>query len=185
MRRLLKHEALDAMSLIDLLTLIYLKPESRAEIPNPFWLALLVAESSCHSDEVKEAKRMIWRRLFIRDDWAKINDTQLKDDQDPHEPFRPLSPHEALGAFTDNLDRRFRDFEASFRTKLIDIMKLEDKILHQHVEKHRLGEWVRSTFEAARVELDSTLDNATQNAAGPQVAEHNTVMSGSIFDYGS
>ncbi|KAL5584971.1 hypothetical protein FOVSG1_014360 [Fusarium oxysporum f. sp. vasinfectum] len=205
-RRLLKHEALDAMTLIDLLTLIYLKPESRAEIPNPFWLALLVAESSCHSDEVKEAKRMIWRRLFIRDDWAKINDTQLKDDrevverlaetelysmltdcisfQDPHEPFRPLSPNEALGAFTENLDRRFRDFEASFRTKLIDIMKHEDKILHQHVEKNRLGEWVRTTFEAARAELDSTLDNATKNAAAPQVTENNTVMSGSIFDYG-
>lgn len=104
--------------------------------------------------------------------------------EDPHEPFRPLSPNEALGAFTENLDRRFRDFEASFRTKLIDIMKHEDKILHQHVEKNRLGEWVRTTFEAARAELDSTLDNATKNAAAPQVTENNTVMSGSIFDYG-
>ncbi|KAF4446938.1 hypothetical protein F53441_9484 [Fusarium austroafricanum] len=206
MKRLLKHEALDAMTLIDLLTLIYLKPESRAEIPNPFWLALLVAESSCHSDEVKEAKRMIWRRLFIRDDWARINDTQLKDDrevverladtelyamltdcisfEDPRVPFRPLSPHEALGAFTESLDRRFRDFETSFRTKLIDIMKHEDKVLHQFVEKNRLGEWVRTTFEAARAELDSTLDSATKDAATSDGAEINTVMTGSIFDFG-
>jgi nuclear pore complex protein Nup133 len=201
MKRLLQHEALDAMTLIDLLTLIYLKPESRAEIPNPFWLALLVAESSCHSDEVKEAKRMIWRRLFIRDDWSRINDTQLKDDrevverlaetelysmmtdcisfQNPREPFRPLSPKEALGAFTENLDRRFRDFETSFRTKLLDIMKHEDKILHQFLEKNRLGSWVHSTFDAARTELDSNLDTATKNAT---VVDTDNVMAGSIFD---
>ena len=82
MKRLLRHEALDAMTLIDLLTLVSLKPESREEIAHPFWLALKVADSSCHSDEKKEAKRLIWRRLYIRDDWAKINDTQLKNDQE-------------------------------------------------------------------------------------------------------
>ncbi|CAF3636034.1 hypothetical protein QX201_003328 [Fusarium graminearum] len=203
MKRLLQHEALDAMTLIDLLTLIYLKPESRAEIANPFWLALLVAESSCHSDEVKEAKRMIWRRLFIRDDWSRINDTQLKDDrevierledtelysmltdcisfQDPREPFRPQPPNEALGAFTENLDRRFRDFEASFRTKLIEVMKHEDKLLHQFVEKNRLGQWVHTTFEAVRAELDRTLDTVTKNSS---VVDTDKVMAGSIFDTG-
>lgn len=81
LERLLKHEALDAMTLIDLLTLVDLNPESKEEIAHPFWLALKVAESSCHGDEIKDAKRLIWRRLFIRDDWAKINDTQLKDDR--------------------------------------------------------------------------------------------------------
>lgn len=221
MKRLLQHEALDAMTLIDLLTLIYLKPESRAEIANPFWLALLVAESSCHSDEVKEAKRMIWRRLFIRDDWSRINDTQLKDDrevierledtelysmltdcisfrkltsefgrlellliliiEDPREPFRPQPPNEALGAFTENLDRRFRDFEASFRTKLIEVMKHEDKLLHQFVEKNRLGQWVHTTFEAVRAELDRTLDTVTKNSS---VVDTDKVMAGSIFDTG-
>ncbi|KAL6921765.1 hypothetical protein ACHAPO_006942 [Fusarium lateritium] len=201
MKRLLQHEALDAMTLIDLLTLIYLKPESRAEIANPFWLALLVAENSCHPDEVKEAKRMIWRRLFIRDDWSRINDTQLKDDrevverledtelysmltdcisfQDTREPFRPQSPKEVLGAFTDNLDRRFRDFEASFRTKLIEVMKHEDKLLYQFVEKNRLGQWVHTTFEAVRVELDRTLDTATKNTS---VVDTDKVIAGSIFD---
>ncbi|KAL3608157.1 hypothetical protein FPOAC2_03150 [Fusarium poae] len=201
MKRLLQHEALDAMTLIDLLTLIYLKPESRAEIANPFWLALLVAENSCHPDEVKEAKRMIWRRLFIRDDWSRINDTQLKDDrevverledtelysmltdcisfQDTREPFRPQSPNEALGAFTDNLDRRFRDFEASFRTKLIEVMKHEDKLLHQFVEKNRLSQWVHTTFEAVRAELDRTLDTATKNTSA---VDTDKVMAGSIFD---
>jgi len=90
-----------------------------------------------------------------------------------------LSPKEALGAFTENLDRRFRDFETSFRTKLLDIMKHEDKILYQFLEKNRLGSWVRSTFDAARTELDSNLDTATKNAT---VVDTDNVMAGSIFD---
>lgn len=191
MKRLLRHEALDAMTLIDLLTLASLKPEARDEIAHPFWLALKVADSSCHNDEKKEAKRLIWRRLFIRDDWAKINDTQLKDDrevverladtelygmladcirfQDAREPFRPLSPQEALGSFVDHLDRRFRDFDTTFQSKLSEAMKYEDKTLHQYIEKNRLAEWVRTTLEAARVEVNSLMDDATK--AGAAVEE--------------
>lgn len=81
MKRLLKHEALDAMTLIDLLTLMGLDKDSSELIFNPFWLALKVAESVCHADEVKEAKRLIWRRALMRDDWAKVNDTQNKSDR--------------------------------------------------------------------------------------------------------
>ncbi|KAM5352357.1 hypothetical protein ACJ41O_005080 [Fusarium nematophilum] len=202
-KRLLRHEALDAMTLIDLLTLVSLKHESREEIAHPFWLALKVAESSCHSDEAKEAKRLIWRRLFIRDDWAKINDTQLKDDrevverladtelyamfadcisyQDAREPFRPLSPQEALGSFTEHLDRRFRDFDTSFRSKLIDAMKYEDKLLHQYIEKNRLSKWVHTTLDAARVEVDSALDDATKNAPVPIALEGDS-KAGSLFE---
>ena len=80
-KRLLKHEALDAMSLIDLLTLVRLDESSSELLFNPFWLALKVAASVCHADEVKEAKRLIWRRALLRDDWAKVNDTQNKSDR--------------------------------------------------------------------------------------------------------
>src|SRR5699024_927804 len=38
MERLLDHQALDPMYLIDLLTLISLPAESREEIPHPFWM---------------------------------------------------------------------------------------------------------------------------------------------------
>jgi nuclear pore complex protein Nup133 len=103
MERLLKHEALDAMTLIDLLTLVALKPESRDEIAHPFWMALKVAESSCHGDEAREARMLIWRRLFIRDDWAKINDTQLKDD---HEVVERLVETELFAVLADCV--RFR-----------------------------------------------------------------------------
>jgi nuclear pore complex protein Nup133 len=81
-KRLLNHEALDAMTLIDLLTLMRLDESSSELIFNPFWLALKVADSICHADEVREAKRLIWRRAFLRDDWAKVNNTQNKSDKD-------------------------------------------------------------------------------------------------------
>ncbi|KAH6899979.1 Nup133 N terminal like-domain-containing protein [Thelonectria olida] len=198
MKRLLRHEALDAMTLIDLLTLVSLKPESREEIAHPFWLALKVADSSCHSDEKKEAKRLIWRRLYIRDDWAKINDTQLKNDQevverlvdtelyamladcirfqDVREPFRPCSPQEALGSFIDHLDRRFRDFDTAFRTKLMDAMKHEDKVLQQYIGKNQLGNWLRTALDAARVEIDTAMDEATKEGAATEA-----VTSESLF----
>lgn len=215
-KRLLRHEALDAMTLIDLLTLVSLKPEAREEIAHPFWLALKVADSCCHSDEKKEAKRLIWRRLYIRDDWAKINDTQLKDDrevvgrlvdtelygmladcirfrkyyrwpnlesvsnldiEDTRVPFQPYSPQEALGAFNNHLDRRFRDFDTTFRTKLMDAMKHEDKILQQYIGKNQLSKWLRTAIDAARVEVEEALDEATKIGA----AATEVVTSESLF----
>lgn len=81
MKRLLSHEALDAMTLIDLLTLVSFKSEEKINLTaDPFWMALEVAATCCHSDEVRNAERLIWRRLFIRDDWPRVNDTQFKDD---------------------------------------------------------------------------------------------------------
>ncbi|KAG6002930.1 hypothetical protein E4U21_002495 [Claviceps maximensis] len=201
MERLLGHQALNPMCLIDMLTLVSLRPEARDEIANPFWMALKVANNSCHSDEIKQAKRLIWRRLFTRDDWAKINDTQLKDDrevverlaetelfamltdcvryQDPREPFRPMQPQEALGVFTEQLDRRFRSFSESEQSKLIEAMNYEDRLLKQHIEKNRLVSWLESTFEAAQVEVENTADEATRAGIS---AEQQT---GSIFDQGA
>ncbi|KAG5999685.1 hypothetical protein E4U54_001726 [Claviceps lovelessii] len=201
MERLLDHQALSPMSLIDMLTLVSLKPEARDEIPDPFWMALKVANNSCHSDEVKQAKRLIWRRLFIRDDWAKINDTQLKDDrevverladtelfamltdciryQDPREPFRPMQPQEALGVFTEQLDRRFQSFSEDEQSKLINAMNYEDRLLKQHIEKNRLVEWVEATFEAAQIEVENTADEATRAGASAEQQR------GSLFDQDS
>lgn len=199
MERLLKHEALSAMILIDLLTLVSLKPEWREEIAHPFWMALKVAESSCHGDEVKEAKRLIWRRLFIRDDWARMNDTQLKHDrevvaqlaetelfavladcvryQDPRDPFRPMGPQEALGAFTEDLDRRFRNLDPEFQAKQLDAMRWEDKALKQNIDKHRLADWLRTCLAQAQAEVRQQADD-TAAVAVPQdpVAEDGAVM---------
>lgn len=101
--KLLKHQVLEPMYLIDLLTLVHLDPQSREEIAHPFWMALKVAETACVSDEARNAKKLIWRRLFIRDDWAKINDTQLKDDV---EILHRVAHTELFAMFTDCI--RFR-----------------------------------------------------------------------------
>ncbi|KAK9445626.1 nuclear pore complex subunit Nup133 [Metarhizium brunneum] len=197
MQKLLDHQALSPMYLIDMLTLVSLKPEARDEIADPFWLALKVANISCRSGQIKQAKRLIWRRLFIRDDWAKINDTQLKDDrqvverlaetelfamltdcvryQDPRDPFRPMPPQEALGVFTDQLDSRFQGFSENEQSKLLDAMNWEDKLLNQYIEKNRLVEWVRATFEAAQIEVENTADEATRTGAS---AGHSSLMHG-------
>ncbi|KAL0942209.1 nuclear pore complex subunit nup133 [Colletotrichum truncatum] len=187
MRRLLKHEALDAMSLIDLLTLVNLPADTAAEIADPFYLALLVASFGLQGEELKMAKRLIWRRCFIRDDWTKINDTQLKDDSAVEEkitntalfgafascyqhqtidnPFQPFKPSDALGAFTADLDSRFSDMEKSYRDKLLDAMKWEDSILRKYIDKARLEEWTRTTAESAEALVAESVDEATRAAA--------------------
>ncbi|PHH84997.1 hypothetical protein CDD83_1065 [Cordyceps sp. RAO-2017] len=187
MAKLLDHQALDAMSLIDLLTLVALGPESREEIVHPFWMALKVADSACHSDEVRDAKKLIWRRLFIRDDWAKLNDTQLKDDvevvsriaetelcamftdciryQDPKEPFRYVEPQEVLGVFTETLDRRFQNFADNEQAKLVEAMRWEDKVLAQYMEKNRLSKWVQTAYETAQTEVESLAEEAARRGS--------------------
>lgn len=83
-----------------------------------------------------------------------------------------MSPHEARGAFTEQLDHRFQNFDADFQTKLKTAMKDEDKILVKNIESHRLAEWVNSTFHVASKEVKIFVDKATQNhldlASGPE-----------------
>ncbi|KAM0268235.1 hypothetical protein ACHAQH_010030 [Verticillium albo-atrum] len=187
MRRLLKHEALDAMTLIDLLTLVALKPETAGEMQDPFYLALKVADYGLKSEELKAAKRLIWRRCYIRDDWMKLNDTQLKDDaqvqealgetalfgalitgyhhQTLEEPFQYVRPSEALGAFVDGPDRRFHDMDKPFREKLVQNSKEEDTLLRKYIDKARLEKWARSTAETAETEVAAYADEQTRAGA--------------------
>jgi nuclear pore complex protein Nup133 len=79
-----------------------------------------------------------------------------------------MQPQEALGVFADELDRRFQGFAESERSKLIDVMNWEDKLLNQYIEKNRLVEWVRATFEAAQIEVDNTADAATRAGASAE-----------------
>ncbi|WYZ41863.1 hypothetical protein EsH8_V_000758 [Colletotrichum jinshuiense] len=190
MKRLLKHEALDAMSLVDLLTLVSLPPETAADIADPFYLALLAASFGLQGEELKMAKRLIWRRCFIRDDWTKLNDTQLKDDSVVEEklastalfsalascyqhqtvdyPFQPFRPSDALGAFTEDVDSRFASMEKSYRDKLLDAMKWEDSILRKYIDKARLEEWTRTTAESAEALVAESVDEATRAAAATE-----------------
>ncbi|PHH80823.1 hypothetical protein CDD80_6913 [Ophiocordyceps camponoti-rufipedis] len=181
MAKLLDNQVLDAMTLIDLLTLVALSPEAIDELPcHPFWMALQVAELACHEEERKDAKRLIWRRLFLRDDWARINDTQLQDDDEvmarvaetelyamfadcirfesSQGPFQPPDPTDSLAVFTTVLDRRFRTDATAEQSRLLDAMRAEAKLLSQHLDKNRLAAWVRNAYDAARAHVGPLLD---------------------------
>lgn len=83
MKRLLKHEALDPLTLIDLLTMINLPSETKENIADQFFLALQVASNGLYDDERHQAERLIWRRCFLRgEDWTVINNTSMKDDEE-------------------------------------------------------------------------------------------------------
>lgn len=79
-RRLLRHEALDPLSLIDILTLSRFGDSAAGTDSERFFLALSVAHFGLRGEAFKAARRLIWRRCYVQDDWVKINDTQRKAD---------------------------------------------------------------------------------------------------------
>ncbi|KAK3956788.1 Non-repetitive/WGA-negative nucleoporin C-terminal-domain-containing protein [Pseudoneurospora amorphoporcata] len=218
MERLLKHEALSPLTLIDLLTLVYLDPKHFEAIGDQFYLALKVAKHGLKGEERSNAERLIWRRCLIRDDWKQVNVTNLKDDEHQlqvlgetavyrtlfavvderkfqippskhpsntmltslailehsNDAFRPcIKPSDALGVFTDSLDRRFDGMDDSFRHKLMDSMKAEDVKLKTYIDKARLDEWFKTTLEAAENTVALVYGRMTaKKAAAAAIAAH-------------
>ncbi|ORY59619.1 Nup133 N terminal like-domain-containing protein [Pseudomassariella vexata] len=191
--RLLRHEALDPLTLIDLLTLIQLKPELKELIPDQFFLAIEVANYGLSGSERDQAERLIWRRCYLREDWTRINNTSLKGDNDIMEvlgttdlfpvfcvlyanqqsgidgkPYRRVMPSEALGVYTDTLDKRFKNLDKAYREKLLEAMRWEDKNLKTHIEKHRLEQWARDTRKLAEDAVDHQYDQKTEEGAASQ-----------------
>lgn len=77
-----------------------------------------------------------------------------------------MQPQDALGAFTESPDRRFRDFsDASFRDTYLDNMRWEDKQLKAHMNQRRLAKWLQATFEQAREQVQLEADEATLRGA--------------------
>ncbi|KAL7623416.1 hypothetical protein AAE478_007098 [Parahypoxylon ruwenzoriense] len=189
LRRLLDHEALDPLTLIDLLTLIALPPETKEQMPDQFFSAIRVAYNGLNGAERVQAERLIWRRCFLREDWTQLNNTTLKNDNDIVEVlgqtdlfqfyctlyanqqsggddnnYRRLAPSEAAGVFTEILDRRFAKMEKGYREKVLEAMRWEDSNLVKHIEKHRLDQWAKETRKYAEEAVNQQYDETT--AAG-------------------
>lgn len=85
MTHLVKHEVMDAFSLVDLLTLMgdNLNTMEQDEFSHKrFYLALDAIRLGVSNKEEKLLmQRVIWRRCLLRDDWAAVNNTEAKDDQ--------------------------------------------------------------------------------------------------------
>lgn len=195
MIRLLKHEALDAFTLIDLLTLSNLKKAHVDEIGDQFFLALSVAESGLKGQDRTEARRLIWRRCYIRDDWKSVNETNGKADVDQleavggtaaystmfaivdyhqsDESFYPLiKPSEVLGVFTEHVDRRFNGMDENFHNRLLDAMRWEDSKLRTYIEKHQLDAWHRTVLEEAEKTVTRAYDKIAEAEAEAKSKVH-------------
>ncbi|CAK7205072.1 hypothetical protein SEUCBS139899_007837 [Sporothrix eucalyptigena] len=188
--RLLKHEALDAFTLIDLLTLVQTRKDDILIEEDVFYLALLVADAGLSGEDRRQAQRLIWRRCFIRDDWAQINNTQLQDDEatasilgltsiyttiyalsiqqkiDSSATFTMVNPSDALGVYSDASDpataARFGHMEDTFREKLLDAMRHEDTLLKRYIDKSRLEDWCRTAVEGAEKAVQGEMDRLTE-----------------------
>ncbi|KAB5577589.1 Non-repetitive/WGA-negative nucleoporin C-terminal-domain-containing protein [Coniochaeta sp. 2T2.1] len=188
MVRLVKHEALDAFSIIDLLTLSHLRPEHVLDMGDQFCLALQVAALGLKGEDRRNAERLIWRRCYLRDDWREVNETNNKADIDQLEAvaatavysamfaiathhkaedsFYPvMKPSEVAGVYTDHVDRRFIDMDENFRNKLLDAMRSEDTKLSEFIEKHRLDSWHRAVLQEAERTVAREYDLRTQAQA--------------------
>ncbi|CAJ2503119.1 Uu.00g105130.m01.CDS01, partial [Anthostomella pinea] len=199
LKRLLKHEALDPLTLIDLLTMASLPPETKEQIADQFFLAIQVAHNGLNGAERAQAERLIWRRCYLREDWTRVNNTSLQNDDDVMDvlgqtdlfqvyctlyaseqhtsngtEFRRVAPRESLGVYTETLDRRFEKMDKGFREKLLDAMRWEDNALCKHVEKHRLDEWAKETLKFAKEAVDQELDNFTATRALPSLSSKRT-----------
>ena len=99
MSRLVKHEALDALTLIDLLTLMS-EVGGDYEFPRiQFFLALQACRRGItKKDEQSLVQRIIWRRCMLEDKWDEINDTDLKDDSEVSDQLRNTVLYNTLKA---------------------------------------------------------------------------------------
>ncbi|KAL2128685.1 hypothetical protein VTI74DRAFT_8834 [Chaetomium olivicolor] len=203
MGRLLRHEALQPHTLIDLLTLASLGPNHYDTIGDQFYLALKVAQYGLKGDERSDAERLIWRRCFIRDDWKRVNETNDKgdldqlttvgetaayhtlfaivDEQHSTPKFAPFhKPSDCLGVFVDSLDRRWDSMDDSFRNKMLDAMRWEDKLLKSYIDKAQLDAWYRTTRECAEKTVAEAYDRLTAQRKGSVDVVGSGVMNGGV-----
>ncbi|KAI2640222.1 Non-repetitive/WGA-negative nucleoporin C-terminal-domain-containing protein [Xylaria nigripes] len=187
MKRLVNHEALDPFILIDLLTMVALPSDTKETVADQFFLAIQVASNGLNGDERVQAERLIWRRCFLREDWTLVNNTSMKDDDETMDVLgqtdlfqlyctiyanqqnsrskrthRRVSPSQAAGVYTVNLDRRFANKERSFRDKMMEAMRWEDANLRKHIDKHRLEEWTKETQKLAEQAVEQQYDEPAE-----------------------
>lgn len=103
MDQLLRHEAMKAETLIDLLTLM--DDSSRHEEQDyfriqQFYLALQATQLGISDrDEQALLQKIIWRRCMLRDNWAAINDTNEMMDEQVEEHLENSALYQTLRAF--------------------------------------------------------------------------------------
>ncbi|KAJ5051528.1 uncharacterized protein L3040_001304 [Drepanopeziza brunnea f. sp. 'multigermtubi'] len=199
MELLIKHEAMDAAKLIDLLTLI---GDHQAETyaddifqTQRFYFALQASRYGTSSKDDRHLKqRIIWRRCMLADNWSLINNTTQKDDKqvqdlesstilyqtfkacfknrlfDKNTNVKAMNPREILVAGTEELEDRFTSSDASTQESILKDMQLEEDFLELLMEKHRLEKWYETIYDRAEREYEEALADETEDGNKMQEA---------------
>ncbi|TVY67453.1 Nucleoporin [Lachnellula suecica] len=200
MAALINHQAMDALSLVDLLTLMD-APEGHEYFRyQQFYLALQATQYGiADNDERVLVQRVIWRRCMLRDDWSELNNTDMKADEQVSDQVRntalyqtiraclknrlglidnkestvsPRGPEEIAGAYTDELDHRFTGLDASIQDRIMRDYQMEDDQFTIYREKCRLDHWYKTVLEQANEDYKEEIKEETEDGKNMQDARH-------------
>ncbi|CZS98547.1 related to NUP133 Nuclear pore protein [Rhynchosporium graminicola] len=188
MTRLVKHEAMNASELIDVLTLMGNQAELLSQesfLGTRFFLALEAMRYGMFDrNQQLLLQRIIWRRCMLSDDWAQVNDSFDKDEQqlsdqlkktavyqtvymcfknrtfENNSNMRPMDPIDVTDAGVSDVEERFSQLDASIKENLADEMQVEVDSLALE-EKHRLSKWFNTVTEKAKGDYEAALAEAT------------------------
>lgn len=200
--------------LIDVLTLMDQRGnESENNVGGQeFWLALQVLDLCWHDMDKttrESTLKIIWKRCYIRDDWAAINNTTNKsDEQIEHElsntalfwtlremaaaigdwkqssNMGPLLPNEVVeaGCSTNELASRFPSED--LRNPIIQDNIADDELLQDYLTKCRLEHWYKSCKEGSKNSLDRHAEEAQRDRELIRAVDSVESASGSLQDDG-
>ncbi|TVY91891.1 Nucleoporin [Lachnellula willkommii] len=199
MANLIKHTAMDALSLVDLLTLMGddTSADQNSFTDQQFYLALQATRHGISDKHERTmTQRVIWRRCMLRDPWSVINNTDMKDDEQVSEQSRstnlyrtfraclkdrlfesnssvlPISPLEVVGVYTEELDSRFRGADESRLDQVLRDNQIEDDKFHEHIKKNRLVNWYSSILEQAKEDYAREIAGETEDGKNMNDAKY-------------
>ncbi|ESZ92355.1 hypothetical protein SBOR_7265 [Sclerotinia borealis F-4128] len=193
MTHLVKHEAMDAFCLVDLLTLMgdnfRTMEQDDFSLGRFYWALEAIRLGASNKEEKLLMQRVIWRRCLLRDDWAAMNNTEAKDDQlvedqlkttalywtlkacfknrifEKDLTIKALSPQEVIGACTNELEQRWSRIDASMRERMMQDYQIEDAELNIYFEAARIEKWHQQALELAKQDFRNEIGAETNEGS--------------------
>ncbi|KAL5120490.1 hypothetical protein ACEQ8H_001508 [Pleosporales sp. CAS-2024a] len=175
---LIHHRVMDPALMVDVLTLMDSACDRSLVQGNEFVYALRVLSINWH-DIHKTTRdgllKLVWKRLCIKDDWAKVNKTKevsdaqlqeclldtslawvfreimyLKESNPGQRIVWPKRIQDVLGSGGTHGELCVRFASEDIRDPIIKDNILDDDILKEHIEQNRLDEWFGAACEAGK-----------------------------------
>jgi hypothetical protein len=77
-----------------------------------------------------------------------------------------------VGVFTEKLDSRFDSANEDYRNRILAVMKWEDQLLRNFIDKHQLEKWHASVLAEAQATVEHAY--ARQNEEGANEEDGNS-----------